>query len=64
MFEMTSFWGKNLDIFHDVKKKRFIFLITHSFLLFDDEDIIFLEYIEMELKTFFVIFAGFFKWQK
>ena len=46
------------------KKKRFIFLITHLFLIFVDKEIFFQEYIEMELKAVFLIFEEFFKWQK
>ena len=64
MFQMTNFWRKNLDIFHEVKIKRFIFLITHLFVIFVDKETFFQEYIEMESKTFFIIFEGFFKWQK
>ena len=64
MFQMTNFWRKNLDIFHEVKVKRFIFLITHLLVIIVDKEIFFQEYIEMESKTFFIIFEGFFKWQK
>ena len=41
-----------------------IFLITHLFLIFVNEEIFFQEYIEMELKIFFIIFEEFFEWQK
>ena len=41
LFKMTSFWRKNVDIYLDVKKKKFIFLITHLFLIFVDEGIFF-----------------------
>ena len=59
MFNMTNFWRKNLDIFRDVKKKKFIFVITHLCLIFvGKEGFFFQEYIEIELKTFFVIFEG------
>ena len=34
MFKMANFWRKNLDIFRDVKKKKFIFVITHLCLIF------------------------------
>ena len=52
----TKLWRKNLAIFHNVKKQRFIFYITHFFLIFVDKGIFFQEYKEMELKTFFIIF--------
>ena len=64
MFQMTNFWRKNLDIFHEVKVKRFIFLITHLLVIIVDKETFFQEYIEVESKTFFIIFEGFFKWQK
>ena len=64
ILKMTNFWRKNLAIFHDVKKKRFIFFITHLFLIFVNKEIFFQEYILMELKIFFIIFERFFKWQK
>ena len=41
-----------------------IFLITHLLLIFVNEEIFFQEYIEMELKIFFIIFEEFFEWQK
>ena len=41
-----------------------MFVITRLFLTVVDKEIFFQEYIEMELITFFVIFEGFFKWQK
>ena len=30
-----------MAIFHDVKKKRFVFLVTHLFLIFVDKEIFF-----------------------
>ena len=66
---LSSYWkwktleGKSLAIFHDAKN-RFIFLITHLFLVFVNKDIFFEKYTEMELKMFFIIFAGFFEQQK
>ena len=53
-----------MDIFHEVKVKRFIFLTTHLLVIIVDKEVFFQEYIEMESKTFFIIFEGFFKWQK
>ena len=43
---------------------QFDFLVTHLFLVFADKDIFFQEYIEIELKTFFITFEVFFQWQK
>ena len=37
------------------------FLIAHLFLISVDKEIFFQEYIEMELKTFFIILEGFFE---
>ena len=53
---------KNLDIFHEVKQE--IDFLKHIFLVFADKEIFFQEYIEMELKTFFIRFQRFFKCQK
>ena len=36
----------------------------HLFLTFVNKEIFFQEYVEMELKIFFIIFEGFFDWQK
>ena len=44
------------------QKSRFVFLITHLFLIFVSKE--FFKYIEMGLKTFLIIFKGFFEWQK
>ena len=53
-----------MDIFHEVKVKRFILLTTHLLVIIVDKEVFFQEYIEMESKTFFIIFEEFFKWQK
>ena len=37
-----------------------ILLITHLFLIFANEEIFFQEYMEMDLKIFFIIFEKFF----
>ena len=47
-----------------MSKKRYIFLIPHLFLKFVEKETFFQEFIEMELKMFFIIFEEFFKWQK
>ena len=44
-----------------LKKWTFIFLKTHLFLIFVNMEIFFQEYIEMELKIFFIIFEGIFE---
>ena len=46
------------------KKQRFILLVLHLFLTFVDKEILLQEYIEVEFKAFFTIFAGFFELQK
>ena len=61
--EIDKHLKENLAVFHDVKK-RFIFLITHLFLIFVNKENFFQEYIEMELKLFSIIVEGFFEWQK
>ena len=45
-------------------KHRFIFVMTHFLLIFVDNEIFFQEYIELELKAFFIIFEGYLEWQK
>ena len=59
MFKMTNFWRKNLDIFRDVKKKE-IYFCYNTFVSYIcwQGGFFFQEYIEIELKTFFVIFEG------
>ena len=64
ILKMRNFWRKNLAIFHNVKKYRFIFLVTHLFLIFINKEIFFHEYTEMGLKIFFIGFKGFFEWEK
>ena len=67
-YKSYAFWRGDV-IFHDVKKLRFIFLITRLFLTFVKKEIFFKEYTEMEFfhiiyKIFFIILEGFFEWQK
>ena len=50
--------------FNKFLQTYFIFLITHLLVIFVNEDIFFPEYIQMELKIFFIIFEEFFEWQK
>ena len=45
-------------------KNRFIFLITHLSLVFVNKAFFFQKYTEMKLQMFFIIFVGFFEWQK
>ena len=66
---LSSYWkwqtfeGKISSFFMTLKKWTFIFLKTHLFLIFVNMEIFFQEYIEMELKIFFIIFEGIFEWQ-
>ena len=64
ILKMTNFWRKNVAIFHEVKKKKFVFLTTSLFLMFVNKEIFLKEYIEMELKIFFIISEGCSEWQK
>ena len=43
-----------MAIFHDVKKERFIILITRLFFIFVNNELWFSKYIEMELKIFLI----------
>ena len=63
ILEMTNFWRNNLAIFHKLKKKRFIFLMTHLFLMFVKMKF-FKEYIEEESKIYFIIYKIFWMAQK
>ena len=53
-----------MAILHDVGKQRFVFLITLLLLIFVNKEISFREYIEMELKIFFITSEAFFKLEK
>ena len=64
MLKMTNLWSKKLAIFHNVKKRRFSFLIKHIYLIFVNKEILFQVCIEIQLKVVFIIFEGFFEWQK
>ena len=50
--------------FNDFLQTYIIFLMTRLFVIFIKEDIFLQEYMEMELKTFFIIFEECFKWEK
>ena len=46
--------------FNQFLQTYLIFLITYLFLIFANEEIFFQEYMEMDLKIFFIIFEKFF----
>ena len=50
--------------FNDFLQTFIIFLMTRLFVIFIKEDIFLQEYMEMELKIFFIIFEECFKWEK
>ena len=60
MLRTVSFQRKRLNIFYGVKKQIYFSCITF-FLTFSDKDMFFQEYIETELKPFFIIFEDFSK---
>ena len=53
-----------MAIFHDVKKVEIFFPFENLFYMFVNEEIVFEEYIDMELKIFFRTSKGFFEKQK
>ena len=53
-----------MAVFHNVRKIETYFLITHLFLTFVNKEFFSQEYIEMELKIFFITFEGYVEWQK
>ena len=64
ILKMTTFWRKNIPIFHNLNN-RDIFLLQHvCFLYLLTRKFFFQKYIEIELKVFFITSEGFFESQK